>query len=1279
MHKGYIIWAILLVATLCALFPINIISADDWWAQATQLISQMEYEINSRNDGSSNKYHAVNRAQNLRVNFHKDNVEIIERTAPAPSWVWTWQLESLGRKDVSPLNTRPSRAISKNRIEYNRYGILESYENTPEGIIQKLIIPSAPTGFGALSVVARCGSGFKCVQNAGTSPVDFQHGGKTVLRYSEIKATDYSGKQFSSGVAMSDDLMTISVNDSGAQYPLTVSLIIEGPSVGMLPKFADWAYESDKADAYLGFSVATAGDINGDDFSEVIIGAYNYQEDYPRQGKVFVFNGSDYGFSTTPSWTAKGQSSEYFGWSVATAGDLNGDMFSDVVIGAPGYKFNDVNYGKAYVYYGSRDGLGNEPSWSYVGQNPDGNFGKCVAPAGSVNGDSWSDILISSPGYQQGGETKGIVYLFYGSAFGIADTIGFMQGFKANAGFGMSAATAGDVNGDGYSDVIVGAPNDTNDSESNRGAAYLYLGSATLFSRYNPDWTVYGDLANALLGKSVSTAGDVNGDGYSDIIIGAPAWNFYYGAAYVYYGSATGPGDIPNWRGVGEEIGGQFGQCVAMAGDVNGDGYADVIVGQPSFNGAGQDRGASYVWLGSPEGLGGYELTKDADWSYAAGLDNAQFGISVATAGDVNGDGYSDVIIGAHGFSNGSSNEGLAVIFKGGPGTLSQEPGWDYYSQNQGDNLGFSVKSAGDVNGDGFADIIVGAPYYDSGYTDEGGVFVWYGSAQGPNQGLGFGVNWFARGGVEGGHLGYSVSSAGDINGDGYSDIIAGMPHRKNSQGDEGAAVVWYGAATGIPNSGETVGNSAVWTAEGDVKGAMLGYSVGWAGDVNGDGYSDIIIGASGYTNKYPEEGIACVWYGSKNGLGETGFYNNADWKQEGGAAIARLGISVGTAGDVNRDGFSDIIAGGYGFAAVWYGNLPGLPTTGPSWFRSGFTSGDAFGYSVGTAGDVNGDGYSDVIVGAPLSNGKGAAWVFAGAQNGLPQTAIWSDTGSTNSAFGFSVGTAGDVNGDGLADIIVGAPYYSSHPEKYYMGEVRVYYGNKNNPVSYNGGDWVKRNTVQNTKMGYSVASTGDINGDGYADIIVGSPMETRTQDNEGRISLYYGNGIRGVAIAPRQLQTSTKTPIAPLGMSDSPNQFDIEVTIHTPAGRGECAWIYEYKDLSTPFNGYWFLGKEIANTLLTGVKTSATVVSLKANTHYHWRIRMKHFLMMHPFNPPLGRWIQQPWNGWNESDLKTAPPTLTANDIVQYILTGENYQSEMDQNKDGFIDVSDVVRATK
>jgi hypothetical protein len=282
-------------------------------------------------------------------------------------------------------------------------------------------------------------------------------------------------------------------------------------------------------------------------------------------------------------------------------------------------------------------------------------------------------------------------------------------------GFGLSVASAGDVNGDGYADFVAGAT----DVQSFAGRAYVYLGSAT-GPASTPATTLTGLDAGGLFGASVASAGDVNGDGYADLVVGASGAQSSTGRAYVYLGSAAGLASTPSTSLTGPDgANGHFGQAVANAGDVNGDGYTDLIVDAPDAQTA---TGRAYLYLGSAAGLTSTPAT------VLTGPDgaNGQFGRSLSGAGDVNGDGYADLVVGAQWIQ---SNTGRAYVYLGGMLGLASAPTPSLAGPDGANGwFGASVASAGDVNGDGYADIIVGA---SSAQSNLGRAYVYLGSAAG--------------------------------------------------------------------------------------------------------------------------------------------------------------------------------------------------------------------------------------------------------------------------------------------------------------------------------------------------------------------------------------------------------------------------------------------------------------------------------------------------------------------------------------------------------------------
>ena len=178
-------------------------------------------------------------------------------------------------------------------------------------------------------------------------------------------------------------------------------------------------------------------------------------------------------------------------------------------------------------------------------------------------------------------------------------------------------------------------------------------------------WMTSADRAAACYGTAVATAGDVNGDGYDDVIVGAPGYNNgagEEGAVFVYHGSAAGLSTIANWRAVANRANAAFGFSVATAGDVNGDGYDDILVGAPGPETDEQGRGRVSVYHGSASGL-----STTANWRAERNQAHAVFGTSVASAGDVNGDGYRELVIGAPWFdAAGNDESGAAVVYPGG-------------------------------------------------------------------------------------------------------------------------------------------------------------------------------------------------------------------------------------------------------------------------------------------------------------------------------------------------------------------------------------------------------------------------------------------------------------------------------------------------------------------------------------------------------------------------------------------------------------------------------------
>jgi len=450
---------------------------------------------------------------------------------------------------------------------------------------------------------------------------------------------------------------------------------------------------------------------------------------------------------------------------------------------------------------------------------------------------------------------------------------------------------------------------------------------------------------NGEVGYSVSNAGDVNGDGIDDIIIGARLGDnggASAGEAYIIYGGTDltnlDLSELTLEQGIiiqGHVVGGQAGTSVSTVGDLNGDGFDDVIIGAPlvdfpSGGLPGSDGGEAYIIFGGDNltNIDTATLTSSQGITIQ-GQPGASFffgdlaGASVSNAGDINGDGFDDAIIGALGGDNGGASAGEAYIIFGGTNltdidlqSITPSQGIIIQGDQVFDQAGSSVSNAGDVNGDGIDDVIIGARLGDDGGTSAGEAYIVYGSTSITNidlstltssQGI------IIQGENDFDQAGRSVSAAGDVNGDGIDDVIIGAPSSDGTTGNSvGESYIIYGGTdlSNIDLSTLTIEQGIV--IEGDNSSDNAGFSVSEAGDVNGDGFDDVIIGAPGGGGGFFGFGEAYVIFGGSNlsnvDLGSLtdaqGFIIRADIGDDA------TGFSVSAAGDVNGDGGDDLIIG---------------------------------------------------------------------------------------------------------------------------------------------------------------------------------------------------------------------------------------------------------------------------------------------------------------------------------------------------------------------------------
>lgn len=388
------------------------------------------------------------------------------------------------------------------------------------------------------------------------------------------------------------------------------------------------------------------GDLNGDGWSDIAVGVENALGEEPQEGKVYVFYMTDTGLDRDPSLVLHNpirDGGAHFGASVSIGGDLNGDGFSDLVVGAESQDGEEVDEGAVYIYYGGAAGIPTEPS-----------------------------IELRTPSHQ------------------------------SRSKFGISVESSGDFNGDGYSDLAVGA--EWMDGEArNEGAVYVYFGSDegvagdVHVTMFNPEHQEGGHFGISLAGD-----GDFNADGFDDLVVGADFQDGVFadqGKAYVYYGSASGLG-VEHLEVLGNAPANhnQFGASMSSSGDMNGDGLSDLIV---SANMLGDDpeTGAFFLYFGQESGLASYGRMYLAT---PEGELQEHLNITISMIGDVDGDGHDDAAAGAAG---NAEAEGTIFIYRGADRPVSAYPDFIFEGAEQG--FGYDVLQAGDLNHDGIGDFVV--------------------------------------------------------------------------------------------------------------------------------------------------------------------------------------------------------------------------------------------------------------------------------------------------------------------------------------------------------------------------------------------------------------------------------------------------------------------------------------------------------------------------------------------------------------------------------------------
>jgi len=430
---------------------------------------------------------------------------------------------------------------------------------------------------------------------------------------------------------------------------------------------------------------------------------------------------------------------DYLTYSMAGGGDVDGDGYDDLALGATGSDVGGSSRGAVYLFLGSEDGWAGDvdaataDAWWYgVGMN----LGTAVAVAPDVNGDGYDDLLMSAGG--DGVSNAGKVYLVLGRESGwapsqsaaVADAS--WQGEGAFYHAGTALAGVGDVDGDGLGDLLIG----DSGGPTYAGQAYLVLGRSSGWaldeSTSAADLVLRGEGASDNAGATLAGGGDLDGDGLADMVVSAYGWNDDRGKIYVVFGDTGGWPDELELSAAdgsfqGEDEDDYAGLGLAVAGDVDGDGYDDALIG--AYDRAADSAGIVYLVLGRSSGwASNVPLQYGADASFVGEVAGDSLGHSVDGAGDVNADGLADILIGATGTDDPEEHCGSALVFLGrttGFGwdtPASEADGW-YAGASENESMGTVVAGIGDADGDGYDDLLIGSRYNDD-FGDDHGVAV---------------------------------------------------------------------------------------------------------------------------------------------------------------------------------------------------------------------------------------------------------------------------------------------------------------------------------------------------------------------------------------------------------------------------------------------------------------------------------------------------------------------------------------------------------------------------
>lgn len=609
--------------------------------------------------------------------------------------------------------------------------------------------------------------------------------------------------------------------------------VYNGSAVGITTT-SSWDYSAKQASAHLGNSVATT-DINSDGYIDLVVSAIDYDTIGTDYGMVYVFMNSASGLPSTPSQLFLGsETDEDLGTTVTDLGDLNNDGYREIAIGSPSF---GTAIGRIYLLMGANNGLDLNPINIFTSNEVSGYSGRSVTATGDINGDSYDDFVAINAVYNEPDVASALLY--YGSD-AINSVFGLWNTPNSSSEFGKSIAHM-DMNDDGTMDILIGAPYFDGGS-TDEGKLFVYWADGAIIDAI-PDWSVESQQASSLFPTSISSGGDFNNDGYSDIAVTAKNFEVEFeddGAVFIYYGNEE---HQPNeWmrqtlHGGADFLYGLLGEKILGLGDINSDGYDDISVSAPYYDGFGSSSGIVYVYGGSEEGI-----IPEPIWQFSHAITSSNTGSDILN-GDFNGDGLTDLFVAAENYDMEEGSEGRIDIFYGSPSGFPTTPSWTKIGAEYWYQLGERIGGGGDVNGDGYADFIVNETFYHSAFYDSTRFLLFYGTAADPVY-----SGWTTKYKLTNNQgMGDFLWLDGDLNGDGYDEMIFSN---------------FTGHAVYIFNGGLYRPEYSFTTLTNIVTASYFGRQVNVIPDINNDGLDELLIGASKEPTNYGL-GTVHMYYGT--------------------------------------------------------------------------------------------------------------------------------------------------------------------------------------------------------------------------------------------------------------------------------------------------------------------------------------------------------------------------------------------------------------------------------